>query len=133
MIVAHVVGIFQDVSGQDRDHGFARVNFPGGDEFADACHRGCGGRLAADAVAADDGFGVGDFLFADGDDAAVRAQDGAQRFLPGNGSANFYGGGERARIRNRRDFRPEALRPPRFLMISGRQTNARAAPSLRLE
>ena len=104
MIVAHVVGIFQDVAGQDREYGFACMNFSGSGEFADACHGGCGSRLAADAVAADDGFGVGDFLFGDGNNVSVRAQDGAQCFLPGNRSANFYGGGERVRIPDRRDL-----------------------------
>src|SRR5580704_16172405 len=104
VILARVVWIFQNVAGQDRDYGFARVNFVCGGERADARYRGgrCG--FAADAIAADDGFGVGDFLLADGDDAAVGAQDSAQGFLPGNGRANFYGGGEGTRICNRRDF-----------------------------
>ena len=79
MIVAHVVGIFQHVAGEHGDHGFIGANFARRDELANSGDRGGGGGLAADAVASDDGFGVGDFLLADGDDAAVRTENCAQR------------------------------------------------------
>ncbi len=56
--------------------------------------RGGGGGLATDAALADDGFRVGDFLFGDAFDGAAGFADFEGGFGPGDGVADFDGGGE---------------------------------------
>ena len=75
VIVAHVIGILQDVPGQHGNNGFFAAHMSGGDKFPDARHRGGRGRLATDSVAPDHRFRVGNLLLAHGNYASAASAE----------------------------------------------------------
>ena len=89
MVAYDVISVLQKMSGQNRDHGFMRMNLSIFDEPLDARDGRCRSRLAADTVAANDRLGVRDLLFADAQHAPSGPAYRAPGFLPRNGSADF--------------------------------------------
>ena len=95
MVAVDVIGVLQQVAGEDRDDVVGWPDHARGGELPDARQGGRRGGLAADAAEADLGFGVGDFLLAHLLDHAAREAHFVQRFGPGDGVANANGRGQR--------------------------------------
>src|ERR1700685_345083 len=87
--MAHVVGVFQNMAREDSDHGIFGANVAGGHEYSNAGDSGGGSGFATDTVATNDCFRVRELLLGDGDDLAMRFEDGAEGFSPRNGGPNF--------------------------------------------
>ena len=82
MVVGGVVGILEQIAGQDGHHVFLGIDFPCLDQFFDSGYGGGGGGFTTDAVPADNGLGVGNVLLADKIAPSLCPVHGPDRFLP---------------------------------------------------
>src|ERR1700694_5952598 len=89
------VGIFEQMSGQDQNHGLAGFDESAPAQLLESSERHGGGRFATDAIGADFGFSSGDFNFRNLFDLAAGRLQHSQRFLPRRRIADAYGGRER--------------------------------------
>src|SRR5579862_8989863 len=71
VILAHIVGIFQEVPGKNSDNQFVASNKMRGYQLANSCDRSCRSWFATDSISADHCLGICDIFFADGDHLAV--------------------------------------------------------------
>ena len=88
------VGVLERVAGEDGDDAALRGNRVAGAQFAQSRESGGRGGLAADAVASDDGFGLGDLLVGHVEHLAAGVAHAAQGLLPGARIADADGGGD---------------------------------------
>ncbi len=95
VILAHIVGIFQEMPGKNSHNRFIAANEMRGYQLANSGDSGCRGGFATDPVASDHCFGICDFLFTHGDYLAVRTNHGSKSLLPGDRRADFNRGCQR--------------------------------------
>jgi len=145
VVAVDVVGVLQDISGEDRHHIGVAAHDSRRDQLADSRQGGGGGRLAADAAPANHRLGVGDFLFRDLLHHAFGTVTSCSAFGQETGSpmrmavASVWGcstgrnGSGRRRASDRRKARILRLEPPPGAAggRSGPASSSRAAPCRR--
>src|ERR1700757_445806 len=88
VILAHIIGVFQEVPGKDSDNRFTATNEARACQLANSGDRRRRGGFATDPVAANHCFGIRDFLLTYGDNLPLRTKDGTKGFLPRYGRAD---------------------------------------------